>query len=28
VALAEEIGEGLQREGYKIKIVHRDFGRS
>jgi RNase adapter protein RapZ len=28
VALAEEIGEILAREGYKTKISHRDFGKS
>lgn len=28
VALAEEMGEALAREGYKIKITHRDIGRA
>jgi len=28
VALAEEIGETLAREGYKTKISHRDVGKS
>lgn len=27
VALAEAVGHGLAREGYKTKIVHRDLGR-
>lgn len=28
VALAEEIGEILAREGYRTKVIHRDIGRA
>ena len=28
VALVEEIGETLAREGYKTKVSHRDVGKS
>ena len=28
VAMAEKLGERLRREGYKVKVTHRDVGRS